>query len=130
MLDDNQKAAVRRWYSRPEIVEKARALHREGRWEDLEEHVNMQSLMPLGKIDQLPDYLKQEDGKPLIPNNLDPRKDIEEWRDAVELGWEVMEREIGVSQEMLHQEIAGRQHDDWDRFMKGVEARKKKRGTD
>jgi hypothetical protein len=127
MLDDKQKDAVRRWYSRAEIVEKARALHREDRWEDLEEHVNMQSLMQLSKADQLPDYLKHADGKPLIPNKLDPRKDIEEWRDAVEVGWEVMEREIGVSQELLHHKIASRQHDDWDQFMKSVEARKKKR---
>ena len=129
MLDDKQKDAIRRWYARPEIVEKARALHREGRWEDLEEHVNMLSLMPLSKIDQLPDYLKQEDGKPLIPSNLNPHKDIEAWRDAVEVGWEVMDREIGVSQALLHQNIAQRQGDDWDEFMKSVEARKKKRGA-
>ena len=128
MLDDEQKDAIRRWYARPEIVEKARALHREGRWEDLEEHVNMRSLMPLSNIDQLPDYLKQEDGKPLIPSNLDPRKDIEEWRDAVEVGWEVMDRKIGVSQALLHQSIAGRQDEDWNEFMKSIEARKKKRG--
>ena len=60
MLDDKQKDAIRRWYARPEIVEKARALHREGRWEDLEEHVNMLSLMPLSNVEQLPDYLKQD----------------------------------------------------------------------
>ena len=128
MLDDKQKDAIRRWYARPEIVEKARALHRDGRWEDLEEHVNMASLMPLSKIDQLPDYLKQEDGKPLIPSNLDPRKDIEGWRDAVELGWEVMDREIGVSQALLHQNIAHRQDDDWNEFVKSAEARRKQRG--
>jgi hypothetical protein len=128
MLDDKQKDAIRRWYARPQIVEKARALHREGRWEDLEEHVNILSLMPLGNIDQLPEYLKQEDGKPLIPSNLNPRKDIEEWRDAVEIGWEIMDREIGVSQALLHQNVARRQKDDWQEFMKSVEARKKKRG--
>ncbi len=129
MLDDRQKDAIRRWYARPEIVEKARALHREGRWEDLEEHVNMLSLMPLGNIDQLPDYLKQEDGKPLIPSNLNPKKDIEGWRDAVEVGWEVMDREIGVSQALLHQNIARRQDQDWNEFIKSVEQRKTERGT-
>jgi hypothetical protein len=127
VLDDKQKDAIRLWYARPEIIERARVLHREGRWEELEEHVNMASLMPLSKTDQLPDYLKQEDGKPLIPSNLDPRNDIEGWRDAVELGWEAMEREIGVSQELLHQKIAEGQDQDWNEFMKSVEKRKKKR---
>jgi len=130
MLDDRQKEAVRRWYARSEIVDKARALHREGRWEDLEEHVNTLSLMPLSDVDRLPDYLKQDDGKPLIPSNLNPMKDIEAWRDAVELGWEVMEREIGVSQELLHQNIARNQEGDWDEFLKSAERRKKERGTE
>jgi hypothetical protein len=130
MLDDKQKDAVRRWYARSEIVDKARALHREGRWEDLEEHVNMLSLMPLSDVQGLPDYLKQEDGKPLIPSNLSPLKDIEGWRDAVELGWEVMEREIGVSQDLLHQNIARRQQGDWDEFLKDIERRKKERGME
>lgn len=126
MLNDKQKDAMRRWYARPEIVERASALHREGRWEDLEEHIHMTSLIPLGQTDQLPDYLKQEDGKPLIPSNLDPRNDTEGWRDAVELGWEVMDREIGVSQALLHQKIAETQNQDWDEFMKSAEKRAKK----
>ena len=129
MLDDRQKDAVRRWYAQPEIIEKARALNREGRWEDLEEHVNMLSLRPLSDIDRLPDYLKHEDGKPLIPNSLNPLKDMEEWQDAVEVGWEVMDREIGVSQELLHQHIARNQHDDWEEFVKRSEQRKQERGT-
>jgi hypothetical protein len=128
MLDDRQKDAIRRWYARPEIVEKARELKQQGRWEDLEEHVHMLSLTPLSRIDQLPDYLKQEDGKPLIPSNLNPQKDIEGWRDAIEVGWEVMDREIGVSQELVNQNIARRQDENWDEFMKSVEARKKQRG--
>jgi hypothetical protein len=129
MLDDKQKDAIRRWYARPEIVDRARALHRDDRWEELEEHVNMASLMPLSNHAQLPDYLKQEDGKPLIPSNLNPTKEVEEWQDAVEVGWEVMEREIGVSQAVLHQHIAQRQRGDWDDFLQSVERRKKERGT-
>lgn len=129
MLDDRQKDALRRWYARPEIIEKARELRREERWEDLEEHVHMASLMPLSKIDQLPDYLLSEDGKPLLPNNASPLKDLEEWQDAIEVGWEVMEREIGVSQELLHRSIARRQEDNWDAFMKDVERRKADRRT-
>jgi hypothetical protein len=70
----------------------------------------------------------QENGEPLIPNKLDPRKDIEEWRDAVEVGWEVMDREIGVSQTLLHQKIAQQQDGSWDEFLKSVERRKKERG--
>lgn len=128
MLDDRQKDAVRRWYARPEVVDKARVLHREGRWEDLEEHVNMVSLMPLSDIERLPDYLKQDDGQPLIPSGLNPHKDIEAWRDAVEVGWEVMDREIGVSQELLHQSIARNQTGDWEEFVKSSERRKKQRG--
>jgi len=124
MLDEKQKDAVRRWYTRPEIVDRARELHREGRWEDLEEHVNMLSLRPLSDIDRLPDYLKQEDGKPLIPSNLNPHKDIEAWRDAVEVGWEVMNREIGVSQDLLHQSIARNQDRDWQEFVKRSKRRK------
>ncbi len=89
----------------------------------------MRSLMPLGKIDQLPDYLLKEDGKPLIASNVNPHQDVEEWRDAIELGWEVMAREVGVSQAQLHRQIAERQSSSWDEFMKSVERRKRERGT-
>jgi len=128
MLDDRQKDALRRWYARPEVIDRARELSREERWEDLEEHVQMASLMPLSKIDQLPDYLLGEDGKPLLPNNASPMKDIKEWQDAIEVGWEVMERELGVPRDDMHRSIAQRQGDDWDSFLKDVERRKRERG--
>ena len=54
-------------------------------------------------------------------------RDVEEWRDAIEVGWEVMERELGVSQEHLHRSIAQRQGDDWDAFLKDAERRKQER---
>ena len=127
MLDDRQKEALRRWYARPEITERARELIRQARWEDLEEHVQMTSLVPLGRTEQLPDYLLGEDGKPLLPNDASPMKDVEEWRDAIEVGWEVMECELGVSQEHVHRSIAKRQGDEWDAFMKDVERRKQER---
>jgi hypothetical protein len=130
MLDDRQKDALRRWYSRPEIIDKARSLSRQERWEDLEEHVQMTALMPLSRTAQLPDYLLGEDGKPLLPNNASPMSDVEEWRDAIEVGWEVMERELGVSQEHLHRSIAQRQGDDWDAFLKDVERRKQERSKE
>ena len=129
MLDDRQKDALRRWYSRPEVIARVRELAEEGSWEDLEEHVQMASLMPLGRIEQLPDYLLDEDGKPLLPNNASPIQDREEWQDAIEVGWEVMERELGVSQDQVHQRIAQRQGDDWEAFMKDVERRKAERKT-
>jgi hypothetical protein len=128
MLDDEQKDALRRWYSRPEVIDKARDLQQQGRWEDLEEHINMISLMPLSKTDQLPDYLLKDNGEPLIPNNVNPHKDIEEWRDAIEVGWEIMNREIGVSQTRLHQNISRQQSNGWDEFLQSVERRKKERG--
>lgn len=127
MLDDRQKEALRRWYARPEVIDKARDLVRQERWEELEEHVQMASLMPLGRIEQLPDYLLGEDGKPLLPNNASPMNDVEEWQDAIEVGWDVMERELGVSQEHIHRSIAQRQGDDWDAFLKDVERRKQER---
>ena len=127
MLDDRQKDALRRWYSRPEIIDEARELSRQERWEDLEEHVQMAALMPLSRTEQLPEYLLGEDGKPLLPNNASPMSDVEEWRDAIEVGWEVMERELGVSQEHLHRSIAQRQGDDWDAFLKDAERRKQER---
>ena len=130
MLDDEQKAALRRWYARPEIIDKARELSQQGRWDELEEHVNMLSLMPLSKIDQLPDYLLKDDGKPLIENNVNPHKDVEEWRDAVEVGWEVMASEIGLSQARLNQNIARQQSSGWDEFLESVEKRKKERGLE
>jgi hypothetical protein len=129
MLDDRQKDALRRWYARPEVTERARELAGEERWEDLEEHVQMASLMPLSKTEQLPDYLLGEDGKPLLPNNASPMTDVEEWQDAIEVGWEVMERELGVSRDHMHRSIAQRQGDDWDAFLKDVERRKAERKT-
>ena len=54
MMDDRQKDALRRWYSRPEILDEARKLSRQERWEDLEEHVQMAALMPLSRTEQLP----------------------------------------------------------------------------
>jgi hypothetical protein len=127
MLDGRQKEALWRWYARPVIIDKARGLSRQGRWEDLEEHVQMASLMPLSRTEQLPDYLLGADGKPLLPNNASPMNDVEEWQDAIEVGWEVMERELGVSQEHVHRSIARRQGDDWDAFLKDVERRKQER---
>ena len=41
----------------------------------------------------------------------------------------IMDREIGVSQALLHQNIARQQDESWDQFMASVERRKRERGT-
>ena len=126
MLDDKQKDAIRRWYARPEIVEKARALHREGRWEDLEELIQMRCLFPLERHEALPDYLRTSEGKALLPS-LNPKNNKEAWQDAVEVGWEAVEAELDIKHDDIHRAIGQEQQDDWDSFIKSVEARKRER---
>ena len=126
MLDDKQKDALRQWYRRPQVMDEARKRVQDEDWTDLEEHIQMRCLFPLGRHDELPAYLKKDDGDPLLPS-LNPRANLEAWQDAIEVGWGVMERELGVSQEHLHQSIAQRQGDDWDAFLKDAERRKQER---
>lgn len=127
MLDDRQKEALRRWYRRPEILDQARKRIEREYWEDLEELVHMRSLMPLGRRQDLPDYLKTDEGEALLPS-LDPRANLEAWQDAIEVGWEVVESELGVSRDQVHAAIGKQQKEDWGDFMKSVEQRKKDRG--
>jgi len=127
MLDDKQKNALKRWYSRPEILHQARERIEKKYWEDLEELLHMRALMPLGRTQDLPDYLKKEDGEALLPN-LNPRNNQEAWDDAIEVGWGVVEAELGVSRDEVHAAIGNQQQDSWDDFMKSIEQRKKERG--
>ena len=124
MLDDRQKEAVRCWYRRPEILDQARKRIEKEYWEDLEELVQMRSLMPLGRSQELPGYLKTGDGQALLPS-LDPRANLEAWQDAIEVGWEVVEAELGVSRDEVHAAIGKQQKEDWADFMKSVERRRK-----
>ena len=126
-LDDTQKDALRRWYRRSEVLDEARRCIDRDYWEDLEEHIQMRSLMPLVRTADLPDYLKKENGEALLPS-LNPRNDQEAWEDAVAIGWEVVEAELGISHDDVHGKIGRQQKDDWDAFMKSVEERKKQRG--
>ena len=98
-------------------------------WEDLEELLHMRCLIPLGRTADLPDYLKKEDGEALLPK-LDPRSNQEAWEAAVEVGWEVVESELGISRDEVHRLIGNQQRETWDDFMKSVEQRKKERGED
>ena len=127
MLDDKQKDALRRWYRQPKILDEARKRIEDKYWEDLEEFLHMRSLMPLGRTKELPDYLKADDGQPLLPS-VDPRSNLEAWQDAIEVGWEVVEADLGVSRDEVHAAIGDQQKDNWADFMKSVEERKRDRG--
>jgi hypothetical protein len=126
MLDDKQKEALRRWYRRDEVLDEVRRQVQRECWEDLEELLHMRTLMPLGRTSELPDYLKADDGSALLPS-VDPRSNLEAWQDAIEIGWEVVESEIGVSRDKVHRAIGTQQRDDWDVFVKSVEERKRAR---
>jgi hypothetical protein len=127
MLDDRQKEALRKWYRRPEILDQARKRIETEAWEDLEELLHMRSLIPLGRTQDLPDYLKTDDGEALLPS-VDPRANLEGWQDAIEVGWQVIEAELGVTHDQVHAAIGRQQKDTWDEFLKSVEQRKKERG--
>lgn len=126
MLDDRQKDALRRWYRRPEVLDEARKRIADNYWEDLEELVHMRSLMPLVRTKDLPDYLKTDEGEAVLPS-LDPRANLEAWQDAIEVGWEVVEAELGVSHDAVHNAIGTQQKDNWADFMASVEKRKRER---
>jgi hypothetical protein len=126
MLDDKQKAALRRWYRRPEVLDEARKMIEKKRWEELEEHLHMRCLFPLVRTKELPDYLKKDDGTALLPS-LDPRSNLEAWQDAIEVGWEAVQSELGVRRDEVHRAIAEQQEASWDDFMKSVEERKRAR---
>jgi hypothetical protein len=127
MLDDKQKDALRRWYAQPKILDEARKRIKDEYWEDLEELLHMRSLMPLVRTQELPDYLKQDDGEALLPS-LDPRSNLEGWQDAIEVGWEVVEAELGVGRDQVHAAIGRQQRKNWDDFMQSIEKRKRERG--
>lgn len=127
MLDEMEHAALTRWYSQEHLLEKARAFADAGDLEYLEEFVHKTALWPLGRHENLPDFMLDDEGKPVFPNNLDPRADEDKWQDAIEVGWEVMAAKIGVSHDDVHREVAKEQQDEWALFMKSVEERKKKK---
>ncbi len=128
MLNDVQKEALRKWYRRPEVMDEARRLIERESWEDLEELIHMYTLMPLRRPSELPDYLKNEKGEALIPSNCSPLNSQEDWQDAIEVGWSVVEAELGVNQGRVNREIKGNEDRTWEAFIQSVEQRKKERG--
>jgi len=129
MLNDRERDALRRWYGRDEVLTEVRMLVDRSRWEDLEELLHMRALFPLSRHSELPDYLLADEGGPLFPTNLNPGQDADKWQDAIEVAWEVVEGEVGLSHDDVHRRIAEQQETDWARFMKSVEERDRARGS-
>lgn len=126
MLDEKQREALRQWYRRDSIREEAGRLAKAEDWEGLEEFVQMRALFPLSRHNELPDYLKTETG-PLIPSNCNPRDDVEGWRDAVEVGWEVVHEILGLSRDEIHLRIKHWQDQSWEAFLRSVDDRMQRR---
>ena len=127
MLSDRERSALEQWYGQDKVLTEARRLYESKDDESLEEHLHMMCLLPLSRHAELPDYMKTDDGGPLFPSNLHPKADLEKWRDAVEVAWAVMERELGVTRDEINRRVAKTQKDDWKAFMDSVERRKKER---
>ena len=117
---------MRRWYRQKHILDQARKRIEDKYWEDLEELLHMRCLFPLARSTELPDYMKNDDGSALLPK-LDPRSNLEAWQDAIEVGWEVIESELGVSRDAVHEAIGKQQKATWEEFLNSVEQRKKER---
>ncbi|MHC4470495.1 MAG: hypothetical protein ACYTDY_15975 [Planctomycetota bacterium] len=127
MLSPKEKEALRRWYSREKVLEEARRLIETEYWQELEELLHMRGLFPLSRHSQLPDFMKDEEGKPIFPTNLNPARDLEKWQEAIEVGWEVLAEECGITHDDIHLKIAGEQQKDWQAFLDSVEERRKRR---
>jgi hypothetical protein len=118
LLDEKQKKAIETWYARDEIIAEVRRLRDAGLWEEVEEYVHMGALLPLGKRESLPDYMFDEKKKPLFPDNLSPVGNEEGWQDAIDIGWTVIEKTLGLSHDEVHVRIRDIQDADWDKFLR------------
>jgi hypothetical protein len=123
MLDDRQRDALKRWYSREKLLGQFKDIIDKNEWEDLEEHLQMRCLFPMSRHSELPDYMRNDDGGPLFPTNLNPGHDVEIWRDAIEVGWEVIEEQFGVKHDDIHLSLANEQQADWKAFLESAEKR-------
>jgi len=127
-LSDRQRKALRQWYSQPQVLGKAVAYLDDNDWSGMEEYLHRDALIPIARIDQLPEFMHDENGAPFFPSGIDPVGNLEIWQDAIEVGWEVMETERGISHDRVHKEIAKIERDDWDRFIRRAEERGKSGG--
>ena len=127
-LSDRQEMALRQWYSQPQVLDKALAYLDDGNWSGMEEYLHRDALMPIARIDELPEFMLDEKGTPFFPTGIDPVANLQVWQDAIEVGWGVMEKERGISHDRVHKEIAKIEQDDWDSFIRRAEERKKSGG--
>lgn len=128
MLTRKERDAVAQWYSQAHICEEARSLFDAQDYEELEMYLHKTCLLPLSNVDTLPDYMRTEEGKPLFKFGLNPIKEEDNWKDAIEIGWKVVERNAGVSHDVIHKTIAKEQQDNWQAFLDSIERRKRERG--
>ena len=127
MLSDIQKQALREWYSKGRVLDEVRRLMQAGKWEELEEYVHRDALMPLGSHDSLPAYMLDDKGEALFPDNLNPTVNLEGWQDAIEVGWTVVEEKLGLAHDTVHVKIRDAQNRDWDDFTRRLDEKKKRR---
>lgn len=127
MLTDEERQALTRWYGEPTVLERAQELHDTQPPEDLEVFLHKTCLLPLGRHDELPEYMRNAEGGPLFKDNLNPGVDIDKWRDAIEVGWEVLQDRLGITHDEIHRAVASEQQDEWQRFLDSVEQRKRDR---
>jgi len=125
MLSDIQKNALQEWYSQDWILDGVRGLMQAAKWEELEEYVHMDALLPIGRHDALPVYMRNEKGAPLFPDNLNPTANLEGWQDAIEVGWTVVEQKLGLSHDTVHVKIRDAQDQDWESFTRRHEGKKR-----
>ena len=120
-MNEKEKEAIKRWYSQNWIIEMVRKTLETKEWDEVQMDVQRKALMPLGKHQELPDYMKTPEGKPLFISNLNPMNDEEEWQDAIEIGWKVIEEKLGISEIEIGRKLQAVQDADWEIFMKSVE---------
>jgi hypothetical protein len=127
MLTEREHDALVQWYSQKEILDETKRLVRAKAWERLEEHLHMRCLFALSRHSELPDFMRDDDGGPLFPTNLNPGNDLEKWQDGIEVAWEVVEKELSLTHDEVHRRIAAEQKVDWETFIKRAEERRKSR---
>jgi hypothetical protein len=127
MLTEEERGAIRQWYSEKPVLEKSRELHATGDLERLEEYLHKTCLFPLGRHDSLPAYMLDPEGGPLFPNNLDPRAEEEKWQDAIEIAWEIMEEKLGIYHDEVHRTISSAHDKNWQDFLDSVKRREQER---
>ena len=127
MLTEEQNEALRKWYRQTHVAARTQKLVGSGRLAELEDWIQKECLFPIGRVEALPDFMKDEDGETLFPSNLNPRIDQEGWQDAVGIGWEVVEQDHGISQQDYQKQVDKIAADDWQAFLDSVEERKRQR---